>query len=269
MVFTQGHGIALILIFVGFMANAQNSFENFDGKVKSESSHIPNVHVINRTSKKATITNAHGYYSIPAKLHDTILFSSIQFEKLGLVVTAEVLESEIVEILLKEKTIELEEVLVTPYNLTGDIHKDIQSIKLKSEVTTRTLGLPNANVKKLTINERKLFLAMQEQALHRLLDEITGHNKKLRKLVHVDNMKEQIETVKDYYPDSLFSQRLHIPLEKIDDFMYFCAVDSSFSSTLKSRDKLKFLEFLEEKSPIYRKNINLTKKDSPKKFIKD
>jgi len=257
MTLKQKHGISFILFFVCLVAVAQNFSKSLKGKVKSESTHVPDVHIINKTSKKATITNAYGYFSIPVKPNDTILFSSVQFEKFELVANMEVLKSEIVQITLKEITVELEEVLVMPYNLTGDLHKDIQSLKTGSEISSAALELPNANVKRLTINERKLFLAMQEQALHRLLDEITGHNKKLRKLVHVDNVAEKIQLVKKFYPNSLYSQRLNIPLEKIDDFMYFCAVDSSFTSNIENKDKLNFLMFLEKKSSIYRKNNNL------------
>lgn len=257
MALRKKHAIAVILFFACLTVRSQKLSENLDGKVKGKSSHIPDVHVINKTSKKATISNASGYFSIPAKPNDTILFSSVQFEKFELIVNAEILEGGIIEIALNEVMIELEEVLVTPYNLTGDLHKDIQFLKMEPEVSASTLGLPNAGVKKMTKNERKLFYAMQEQALHRLLDEITGHNRKLRKLVHLDNAAQQIQTAKEFYPDTFYSERLNIPLEKIDDFIYFCAVDSSFSSTIESKDKLKFLKFLEKKSPIYRKNNNL------------
>tara|TARA_R110002012_G_scaffold321969_1_gene552895 strand:+ start:29569 stop:29742 length:174 start_codon:yes stop_codon:yes gene_type:complete len=37
-----------------------------------------NIHIINKTSKKFTITNASGAFVIPSKLNDTIIISSIQ-----------------------------------------------------------------------------------------------------------------------------------------------------------------------------------------------
>jgi len=218
---------------------------------------VANIHVINTTSKKATITNAYGYFALSVKLNDTIRFSAIQYEKSFLVVDTTILASEIVTITLKESLTVLEEVVITPYKLSGDIYKDIQSLKVESVVTSSTLELPNANVKTLSLNERRLFLAMEEQALHRLIDELTGHNKRLRKIVALDEVANRIETVKQFYPDSLYSQELKIPRERIDDFMYFCAFDTTFNVTIDSQDKLKIWEFLEKRSTVYRKNNHL------------
>lgn len=249
--------ILYILLLVCLPLNAQNGSKKIEGKIESETMDVSDVHVMNTSSKKATITNAYGYFTISVKLNDTIWFSAIQYEKYHLVITNAVLEEEMVTVTLEEALTELEEVVITPYNLSGDLYKDIESLKIEPEVTNVTLGLPNAHVKALTLNERKLFYAMSEQGLHKFIDEISGHNKKLRKMVSQDQDEDQIQTVRKFYPDSLYSQQLKIPLERIDDFMYFCAVDSIFNSTIDSQDKLKIWEFLEKKSPIYQKNNDL------------
>lgn len=257
MFLNRNHIIFCIAYFVCLISNAQELTKKLDGKIESETMEVSDVHVINTTSKKATITNAYGYFTIPVKLNDTIRFSAIQYEKSQLVVNDEILESKMVTVTLIESLTELEEVVITPYRLSGDIYKDIQSLKIDPVVTSSTLGLPNANVKSLSLNERKLFLAMEEQALHRLIDEITGHNKRLRKMVSLDEVAYQIETVKKFYPDSLYIQELKVPPERIDDFMYFCAFDTIFNTTVDSKDKLKIWEFLERRSKNYRENNNL------------
>lgn len=245
-----------ILILVCISTNAQNFTKKIEGRVQSETMEVSGVHIINSTSKKATITDINGYFTISAKLNDTIRFSGIQYEKSTLIVNNKVLESEIITVTLKETITELEEVVVTPYNLSGDIKKDIQALKIEPLVTSTSLELPNADVKSLTLNERKLFLAMEEQLLHKLIDEISGHNKRLRNMVALDQAANQIETVKKFYSDTLYIQRLKLSPERIDDFMYFCAVDSIFNATIESQDKLKIWEFLKKKSSIYRKNNN-------------
>ena len=51
---------------------AQTFFSHsLEGKVVSETKDVADVHVLNITTKKATITNAYGYFSIPIKLNDT------------------------------------------------------------------------------------------------------------------------------------------------------------------------------------------------------
>ncbi|TMM53182.1 hypothetical protein FEE95_19115 [Maribacter algarum] len=249
--------IFFIISFVSLISNAQEIAKELDGKIESETMEVSDVHVINANSKKATITNAYGYFRISVKLNDTIWFSAIQYEKSQLIVTNEILQSKMVTVRLKESLTELDEVVITPYKLSGDIAKDIQSLKIEPVVTSSTLGLPNAHVKQLSLNERKLFLAMEEQALHRLIDEITGHNRRLRKMVSLDEVAEQIEIIKKFYAVSLYSQKLKVPEERIDDFMYFCAFDTIFKATVDGQDKLKIWEFLEDRSKIYRVNNDL------------
>ena len=131
-------------------------------------------------------------------------FSAIQFDKSFLVVDDKIIESELVTVALEESLTELDEVVVTPYNLSGNLHMDIQSMKFKPTVSSTSLRLPNAEVKPLSLNERKLFLAMQEQLLHRLIDEITGHNKKLRNSVSVDKLEKEIQSVVESNVETLF-----------------------------------------------------------------
>jgi len=174
-----------------------------------------------------------------------------------LLVSSAVLERKIVRVTLKEALTKLDEVVLTPYNLSGDIYKDTKSLNIEPVITSSTLGLPNAKVKKLSLNERRLFLAMEEQGLHKLIDELTGHNKKLRKWVALDKEIKKREDVKKLYPDSVYSQELKIPPEKIDDFIYYCSLDSFFNSVVDNGDKLEIWEFLEKKSDIYRDTNNL------------
>ena len=236
------------------VSSAQKLSMELKGKVESNTTDVSDVHVINPRKNQATITNQYGYFRIKASVNDTLWFSAIQFDKSFLVVDDKIIESELVTVALEESLTELDEVVVTPYNLSGNLHMDIQSMKFKPTVSSTSLRLPNAEVKPLSLNERKLFLAMQEQLLHRLIDEITGHNKKLRNSVSVDKLEKEIQTIRNSYPDSLYKERLKIPSEKIDDFIYYCAVDTIFNSTVQSRDKLKIWSFLERKSLAYRKN---------------
>ncbi len=63
--------------------------------------------------------------------------------------------------------------------------------------------------------------------------------------------------MKTLYLDTTYVKELMIPKHKVDDFLYFCAVDSTFQSTVHSRDQLKIWEFIRQKSVIYRKNNKL------------
>ena len=73
----------------------------------------------------------------------------------------------------------------------------------------------------------------------------------------MDNTYARTQRVQDFYVDSLFVATLKIPKEKIDDFMYFCEVDTKFQEVVDSRDKLRIWDFMILKSRAYRENNKL------------
>jgi len=56
------------------------------GIVKSDSVRLADIHILNLTSRKGTISNAEGEFAVTVSPNDTLIFSGIQFYTLGLVV---------------------------------------------------------------------------------------------------------------------------------------------------------------------------------------
>ena len=74
-------------------ASAQSVFfSKLEGKVTNLNMGIADVHVMNTTSNRATITDEEGRFSIATKLNDTILFSAVQYKRMTLVVSRAMLE---------------------------------------------------------------------------------------------------------------------------------------------------------------------------------
>jgi len=120
--------------------------------------------------------------------------------------------------------------------------------------------LPNAGVRVITQSERKLFEAKSGGGLiplNPIINAITGRTKMLKNRVKIDAAYTRTQRVQNFYIDSIFVAELKIPKSKVDDFMYFCEVDSSFQATVDTHDKLKIWEFLVNKSMLYRENNNL------------
>ena len=116
----------------------------------------PDVHIMNTSAGNATISDEEGEFSIDVTLGDTLLFSAVQYKRKSLVISASILESKIAFITLEEFVNELDEVVVRPYNLSGDLIRDMQQMKIDAVVTASTLGLPNAYVKPMMQSERLL-----------------------------------------------------------------------------------------------------------------
>lgn len=234
---------------------AQGFFtKEIHGKVSSADGDVAATHVLNITTQKAAITDIDGYFSIAARLNDTLAFSAIQYKRKEIVVTTDILASKSIFISLDAAVNQLNEVVVMPYNLTGDLSRDMQS---KPVIVAATLGLPNAYVKKKTQSERLLIEATTGGGivpLAPIINAITGRTKMLKENYKRDVKYERTERVRNFYSDSLYTADLRIPALKIDDFMYFCEVDPEFSGIVDTHDKIKILSFLRSKSLVYRKN---------------
>lgn len=102
---------------------------------------IEGIHVINKTSQKFTTTNAHGVFKIPAKLNDTIVFSSIQYKLETIIISNEIITAKSLVVNLIEKVNELDEVTVGKI-LSGDLSSDINNSDLEQSVNFYSLEIP-------------------------------------------------------------------------------------------------------------------------------
>ncbi|WP_247656710.1 hypothetical protein [Maribacter sp. MMG018] len=250
----------LVFLFPMAILAQTNAVKDIEGRVHSKDGDVAATHVLNITTDRASITDINGFFSIPVRVNDTLVFSAVQFKKKTIVVTPDIFASTMLSVPLEDALEQLDEVVVTPYNLSGDLTKDLGGLEIEPVVTASTLGLPNAYVKIPTKAERELFEATSGGGLIPLtpiLNKISGRTKMLKKRVERNNLYSRTARVRAYYPDSLYRTKLKIPKGKTDDFFYFCEVDPRFQSVVDTHDLFKIWEFLEKKSTMYRKNNDL------------
>jgi hypothetical protein len=234
--------------------------KTMEGKVVSTDGDVAATHVMNISTNSATITNINGFFAIRVRRNDTLVFSAVQFKKKELVVTSELMDSDFITVPLEDELTVLDEVVVTPYNLTGDISKDILTLKMDPIITAESLGLPNAHVRIPTKSERELFEATSGGGLlpvTPILNAISGRTKMLKERVARNKLYDRTERVREYYTDSLYRTKLRIPEAKIDDFLYFCEIDMEFQSLVDAHDVLRIWTYMEKRSMAYRENNNL------------
>ena len=138
-----------ILIFItlafSFICFSQEQSQTVKGKVQSQTSEaiLQNVHVLNLTKVKGTITDKEGEFEINAKLNDTLYFSYIGYKPLKVVVTNDLIRFEDNTIELTELAFALEEIIIKPYQLTGYLEIDVKNAPVNTSTRYRIIGLPN------------------------------------------------------------------------------------------------------------------------------
>jgi len=126
-----GNVIAQNQTLAGFVENAANN------------SPLASVHVINLSQVIGVITDKAGKFEIPAKLNDTLYLSYLGFKSIKVRVTNDFLKFKNSKIQLTELAYALEEVIISPYKLTGYLEIDAKNIPISRSFRYSIPGLPS------------------------------------------------------------------------------------------------------------------------------
>lgn len=221
---------------------------------------LEGIHVLNKTSKVNATTNALGVFNILAKIQDTILFSSVQYEKKIIVISQSDFERELFTVSMKDRVNELDEVIVGKV-LTGNLESDIDNSEAKRDINFYDLGIPGYTGKPLTIRERALFDADHGTIftgsginVHKLLNKVSGRTKKLKKNLDIERRSNLLKTVREQLTETFFSVNTLDEKHRVD-FFYFCVEDTDFLKRCGDSE-IESLQFLGEKLTDYKKIID-------------
>lgn len=258
-IITQITGVILFLIY-GFQSFAQEV--DITGKVLADGE-VEGIHIINKTANKFTITDQNGVFIIPAKLNDTITFSSIKYKPQVVIVNEKVIQSKYLLVSLEETIYELDEVLVGRF-LTGDLRSDILNAKIKKDINFYDVGIPGYTGRQKTQSERRLFEADAGKFvyfygvgfainIHKILNRISGRTKQMKNRVRIEALDVCMNRAKSEFSESLFGD-FEIEEHQKLDFFYFVSEDPKFFELCKSNNSMEMFEFLLDKLVNYQDN---------------
>lgn len=242
----------------------QENIVELTGIVTSPNNTVSNILVVNINSKKSTIIDIKGVFSIEVKLQDTLQFSAVHYRTKEIVIIDEILNKKTILVDLEEKVVNLDEVVILPHNLTGQVALDIKKFGTKHNVTSSSLGLPKANIKVKTKNERLLFEADDGKLIKfygiaatinvtKLLNKISGRTKKLKDHILLDKHIKIENEIDNLFSKKVLSEELGIPQTNIADFLDFCLNQPDFTKLSDTISALRILEYFKGKSYEYKK----------------
>nr|WP_321231774.1 carboxypeptidase-like regulatory domain-containing protein [uncultured Psychroserpens sp.] len=235
------------------ICNAQTI--SLKGKIIA-SSELGNIHVLNISAQKNTITNNKGAFEIPAKLNDTILISSIQYTPQSIIISKTNIDMKVITITLTDRVNELDEVVVGKV-LTGDLLLDVENSDAKRDINFYDVGIPGYTGKPKTQKERRLYEADAGKSIviaplfvginiHKILNKISGRTKKLKRAVLLENQDLCIKKMSAEFSKVLFESYEIEPHLKAD-FFYYVVEDPVALELCKADNSLKTYEFLLQK----------------------
>lgn len=213
------------LIAVFFIGVFQSAFSQCElkGKVISDIVDVKDIIVFNFTTKKDTLTDSNGLFSIEAKSGDVLIVSSPKLEGLEIVLNENSFRMNPLIIKAKSKVNELAEVQV-------------------SRITAKSLGIIDKNVKEYTVAERRLRTASTGGPVGLIYNLLSGQKNMLKKIVEVEKYETTHEKLINLLTEDFFLTTLKITKENLNGFLIFASEASTIAKLLKDKNygNLKF-----------------------------
>ncbi len=193
---------------------------------------LESVHVINLNQVIGTITNKKGEFSITAAVNDTLYFSYLGFKSQKVRITNDMFRFQETKIALTELAYALEEVIITPYQLTGYLEIDVRNLPINTAYQYSISGLPtsyeagNKNPSAVT----KVLGAIMNPAdlLRNLFGKRPRQMRKLRQMKEDDDIRDLLASKFDR---ETLQALLQLEKVDIDDILSNCNYSKSFITT--------------------------------------
>ena len=255
--------LLLLLPFIGFSQKI-NPRQILHGMVVADSLAVDNLTVKNNTSRISAVTDSRGAFTLYARATDTLYFSGLNFRSAYLVITENhFLQGPLVIKLNIDVTV-LDEVVIKPTVLTGDLAGDSKKVKTKAIASGMTGSYESI---KYNIEHHK-YDKNQNGALPTQVQgsQLTGvnfvriyetffkkRNKKKDKgeIYSLEGAKPFPEVVKERFTYNFFTQLLQIPKDEIGLFLNFADAGDTSHALLDPKKEFELTDYLVQKSKEY------------------
>ncbi len=221
---------------------------------------VEGIVVYNRSTGKGTITDTNGNFRISIGMSDRIEVVAMQYQKFAVLVDKGVISNRRLNVFLNESVNLLEEVVVTPYDISGNVSVDVKKINVStgkigevSRLTASRINDTDYNWKpdSLSYLENNVFL--EDRMIYGLnfanLFKAVFENKS------TSNSKIPLDIdvqVRKMYNDQFFKDNLALELDEINEFIYFAEDNGLDKTYLEDGSELNLIQFLISQSKLYK-----------------
>ncbi|GAA0731632.1 hypothetical protein GCM10009430_44020 [Aquimarina litoralis] len=232
-----------------------------DGRISAPiGDDVEGVVVYNLTSKKGTITDKDGNFKISAGINDKLEVIAMQYQKFVVWINKGVLDNRRLNIFLNESVNLLEEVIVKPYDLLGNVSLDLKKIDVTESGVDEVAQLTSSRINdtdfdwtpdELSELDNKVFL--EDRMIYGLnfvnLFKEVFQNKVKKDSKVADDIDVQVRKI---YDNEFFKTNLALEMDQINDFIFFAEENGLNTNYLEEGNELNLIEFLVSQSKMYK-----------------
>lgn len=229
------------------------------GKIVVNSEDLENVTIYNTSSNKGTLTDEKGKFKIDVALFDILEVRALQFQDFTVTIDANIIASKKATIFLVERVNKLNEILILPYDLTGNLIIDMESVQtFNPDLDAIYFGITDIGAYEFPDDyksevdniaargpENNLRYQMDGAALIGfLMKPLFKSNKEKKEALE----KIQPTGLRDYYSAHYIMDNFNIPSDELDEFVAYVETHGLDYALMKNGKEMEFLEFLTKKS---------------------
>lgn len=208
--------------FLGIKVYSQEKPVLLQGSVKYNTTNLPDINVINKTSNIGTSSNENGEFTISAKKGDSIMFSSLEYQNRAILITENHIINKSIIVYLEPGFNELDEV-----EILQKMRLEFNNVAVDRRTVLDTDAIDNYKAPDTDkyLNQGYMTNGASLIGIYNLLTK----NSRARKRTENDE-KNQIAhfkselptTLKKLYGVDFFTDWLYIPKNDVDLFLDYC-----------------------------------------------
>lgn len=222
------------------------------------------ITVYNTSSNTGTITDESGAFTLAVQENDRVVFSAIQYNDIIVIIDEGIVANQRLRLELTQEIRQLKDVIVKPYDLSGNIRVDAESTQVIKGITftEQTIAelereneikpdelTPATNVALRGFNYQN---GINFVSIFKLAFQNRDRYKVDKKAIK-PNIDSEIRTM---YNDAFFKKNLDISMDKISAFIFYAEQQGLNEELLKKGRELDLIEFLLTQSKSFKKSVS-------------
>ncbi|MGV3460037.1 MAG: hypothetical protein ACO1N9_06240 [Flavobacterium sp.] len=214
----------ILLLFACTIAGAQRV--SFSGKVLSGAMPVEGVLIVNLTAEKEVRSAKDGTFTLQAQPGDVLAISDTRIKEYRMILTADMMAEQPYRVYVNLLQIQLDEVLVTGFNLATILGIPVGRAYTPAERSLRTAASMAPTFDKQMTGG---FIPLDP-----LINAFSGRTKTLKKNLDREKKYTAMDALSAYYSDDALVTEFNIPSDYVQGFKFYLAEDQQFTNALKA-----------------------------------
>ena len=252
--------ILVVLLLIQAPAFAQNIARvMIDGQIiVPAGDDVAGIVIYNKTSERGTITSEEGTFDIAVARNDEVVIQSVQFAPITAIIDQGIINSKQMNVTLRETVNELDEIIVRPNELTGDIVADVNRVRTIDPVPFdgSDIRMEDTQYDRYSAAEN---VAIDDQRWRYGLNFVNIFKAVFKKSDDGTVQETAEEELAEMYSNTFFQNNLDIKKENIGLYMDYVAANGLTKEMLEQGNELALIQFLLEKRDAFNKELAASK----------